>query len=39
MNTDLEIARSVQLRPIQEVAAKLNISSEELELYGKYKAK
>ncbi|MCB0629434.1 MAG: formate--tetrahydrofolate ligase [Saprospiraceae bacterium] len=39
MNTDLEIARSVQLRPIQEVAAKLNIPSEELELYGKYKAK
>lgn len=39
MNTDLEIARSVQLRPIQEVAAKLHIPAEELELYGKYKAK
>jgi formate--tetrahydrofolate ligase len=39
MNTDLEIARSVQLRPIREVAAKLNIAAEDLELYGKYKAK
>lgn len=39
MNTDLDIARSVQLRPIQEVAQKLGIPSDELELYGKYKAK
>ncbi|PHN06604.1 formate--tetrahydrofolate ligase [Flavilitoribacter nigricans] len=39
MNTDLEIARSVQLRPIQEVAQKLNVPADELELYGKYKAK
>lgn len=39
MNTDLEIARSVQLRPIQEVAQKLGIPADELELYGKYKAK
>lgn len=39
MSTDLEIARSVQLRPITEVAAKLHIPADELELYGKYKAK
>jgi formate--tetrahydrofolate ligase len=39
MNTDLEIARSVQLRPIGEVAQKLGIPTDELELYGKYKAK
>lgn len=39
MNTDLEIARSVQLRPIQEVAQKLGIPTDELELYGKHKAK
>ena len=39
MNTDLEIAHSVQLRPIQEVARKSGIPLEELELYGKYKAK
>lgn len=39
MSTDLEIARSVQLRPIQEIAEKLHISADELEFYGKYKAK
>lgn len=39
MNTDLEIARSVKLRPIGEVARQLDIPTDELELYGKYKAK
>lgn len=37
--TDLEIAQSAAIRPIQEIAAKLGIAPEELELYGKYKAK
>lgn len=37
--TDLEIAASVQARPIAEIAAKLGISEDNLEAYGRYKAK
>ena len=37
--TDIEIAKSKQMRPVTEVAAKLGISVDDLELYGKYKAK
>ena len=37
--TDLEIAQRAIIRPIQEIAAKLSIDQDELELYGKYKAK
>jgi formate--tetrahydrofolate ligase len=37
--TDLEIAKKSKMLPIQEVAQKLNIDADELELYGKYKAK
>ena len=37
--TDLEIARTIKMRPIGEVAKILGIAPEELELYGKYKAK
>jgi formate--tetrahydrofolate ligase len=37
--TDLEIARSVQPRPIEEVAAELGLQAEEVELYGRWKAK
>ena len=36
---DIEIARSVKLKPITEVAEKLNIDEEYIENYGKYKAK
>ncbi|MBO4479175.1 MAG: formate--tetrahydrofolate ligase [Clostridia bacterium] len=39
MKTDIEIAREVTLRPIGEIAAKLGLSDDEIELYGKYKAK
>ncbi len=39
MKTDLEIARSVTPQPIVSVAQKLGIPTEDLELYGKYKAK
>ncbi len=39
MNTDIEIAQSADIRPIVEIAKKLNISEDDLELYGKYKAK
>ena len=37
--TDQEIARTIKLRPIGEIAAKLGIDADDLELYGKYKAK
>ena len=37
--TDIEIARNTKLEKITDVAKKLEISDEELELYGKYKAK
>lgn len=39
MKTDIEIALEAEMKPIQEVAAKLDISADELDLYGKYKAK
>ncbi len=39
MKTDIEIAQEAELKPIQDVAAKLGIAQDDLELYGKYKAK
>ena len=39
MKTDIEIAREAKLLPVAEVAAKLGIGADELEYYGKYKAK
>ena len=36
---DLEIARAVKLRPIQEVAETLGLGADDLELYGRFKAK
>lgn len=39
MKTDIEIAQEAQLKPIKEIAGKLDISEDDLELYGKYKAK
>jgi formate--tetrahydrofolate ligase len=36
---DIQIAQSVQPKPIQEIAAKLAIAENDLELYGKFKAK
>ncbi len=39
MKTDIEIARSIEMRPIIEIAEKLGLPVDELELYGKYKAK
>ena len=39
MKTDIQIAQEAQMVHIKEVAAKLNITEEELEFYGKYKAK
>ncbi|NLW41438.1 MAG: formate--tetrahydrofolate ligase, partial [Tissierellia bacterium] len=37
--SDIEIAQSVEMEPIEEIAAKLGIGEDHLELYGKYKAK
>ena len=37
--TDLQIAQSVEMLHIKKVAAKLNIEEDNLEQYGKYKAK
>lgn len=37
--TDVEIAQAVKARPITEIAGKLGLSEEDLELYGRYKAK
>lgn len=39
MKTDIEIARNAKMLPIKEVAKLLNIEEDDLELYGKYKAK
>lgn len=37
--TDIEIAQSVKMLPIREVAQKLGIAEDSIEFYGKYKAK
>jgi formate--tetrahydrofolate ligase len=37
--SDIAIAQAATLRPIRDVAAELGLSDDELELYGKYKAK
>lgn len=37
--TDIEIARNTKLEKITDIAKKINIDEDELELYGKYKAK
>jgi formate--tetrahydrofolate ligase len=39
MLSDLEIAQKTEMLPITEIAASIGIKEEELELYGKYKAK
>ena len=39
MLSDIEIAQQAKLLPIKEVAAKIGISEDEIEFYGKYKAK
>lgn len=39
MLTDIEIAQSATIQPIQNIAEKLKIASDDMEFYGKYKAK
>ena len=39
MKSDIEIAQEAVMLPIQEVVAQLDLTEDDLELYGKYKAK
>ncbi len=39
MKSDIEISQEAKLKPIAEIAKKLGIQEDELELHGKYKAK
>ena len=39
MKTDIQIAQEAKMLPITDIATKLGIKDDELELYGKYKAK
>ena len=39
MLTDIEIAKQADIKPISDIAEKLGIHADELEFYGKYKAK
>ena len=39
MKTDIQIAQEARMLPITDIARKLDIADEELELYGRYKAK
>ncbi len=39
MKTDIQIAQEAKMLPITEVARKIGIAADDLELYGKYKAK
>ncbi len=36
---DIEISQKAEMKPIQDIASKLNLNEEDLEVYGKYKAK
>lgn len=39
MKTDIQIAQEAQMKPIMDIASQLGIPEDEVELYGKYKAK
>ena len=39
MKTDVQIAQEAKMKPISEIAEQIGILDDELELYGKYKAK
>ena len=39
MKSDVEIAQEAKMQPIKEIAASLGLTEDDLELYGKYKAK
>ncbi|OPZ99177.1 MAG: Formate--tetrahydrofolate ligase [Bacteroidetes bacterium ADurb.Bin408] len=39
MKSDIEIAQSIKIKPVAEIAQRLNISQDDLHMYGKYMAK
>ena len=39
MKSDIQIAQEARIRPVVEIAEKLGLREDDLELYGKYKAK
>lgn len=39
MKSDIEIAQSTEMKPIEDIAGKIGIGREDLEFYGNYKAK
>jgi len=39
MKNDIEIAQGALMRPIREIAEKLGLSEDDIDLYGKYKCK
>ncbi|MCF8008449.1 MAG: formate--tetrahydrofolate ligase [Halanaerobiales bacterium] len=39
MKSDIEIAQAAELKPIKEIAKKIGLSNQDIELYGDYKAK
>ena len=39
MKSDVEIAQAAKMKPIEEIASKIGLVPDDLELYGKYKAK
>lgn len=39
MKTDIEISQTTELKNISEIAKKLNLNENDIELYGRYKAK
>ena len=39
MKSDVEIAQAARMKPIEEIASKIGLTLDDLELYGKYKAK
>ncbi|MFC2607458.1 MAG: formate--tetrahydrofolate ligase, partial [Selenomonas sp.] len=39
MKSDVEIAQVAKMKPIEEIASKIGLAPDDLELYGKYKAK
>lgn len=39
VKSDIEIARESKMKPIMEIAAKIGLDAEEIEMFGKYKAK
>ena len=39
MKSDIQIAQEAKMEPIVKIAEKLNLSEDDIELYGKYKCK